>query len=42
MYAYIRITDKLIIFESKKARSSIVDLNLTEVSAESIDFKLNL
>jgi len=37
-----RITNKLRIFESKKARSSIVDLNLTEVSAESIDFKLNL
>jgi len=37
-----RITNKLRIFESRKARSSIVDLNLTEVSAESIDFKLNL
>lgn len=37
-----RITNKLRIFESKKARSSIVELNLTEVSAESIDFKLNL
>jgi hypoxanthine phosphoribosyltransferase len=37
-----RITNKLRIFESKKARSSIVELNLTEVPWKKFDFKLNL
>jgi len=35
------ITNKLRILESKKARSSITELNLTKLSSNYIDFKLN-
>ncbi|HEY5686709.1 MAG TPA: phosphoribosyltransferase family protein [Yeosuana sp.] len=36
-----KFTNKLRIFESKKARSSIAELNLTKVFSNNIDFKLN-